>query len=288
MKTNNALVKIVFLMLLGSLTIVSCNSAGEKYKGESISLETTGETKEFNSVAEEKPMISNSQNPFVDLKIIRNADIKIKVTDLKEASAFAKAFTETHLGYISDERMSNSNYSKESRFTIRVPQEHFDKVLTYTEELGAYVNYKNINTVDVTEKYVDISSRLKTKKEVQARYKGILRNKAKTVEEILQAEEKIRVLQEEIEAAEGKLRYMSSKVSFSTIQVNMYESVVPKDAPETYEPGFFDKAGDGLGFGWSLIENIGLAFIYLWPLLLLASLLVLLFKWWKKKKRKNL
>jgi len=45
-------------------------------------------------------------------------------------------------------------------------------------------DYIKINTQDVSEEYVDLETRLKTKKEVEARYIEILRSKAKTLEDI--------------------------------------------------------------------------------------------------------
>jgi len=71
-------------------------------------------------------------------------------------------------------------------------QDKFDAFLTAIEAESIYTDYKNINSNDVTEEFTDITIRLKTKKEVRDRYIDILRNKAKTVKDILDAEDKIR------------------------------------------------------------------------------------------------
>src|SRR5690606_18336536 len=84
-------------------------------------------------------------------------------------------------------------------------------------------DYIKVNAQDVTEEYYDLETRLKTKKEVEARYIEILKSKAKTVEEILIAEDKIRYLREEIEAVEGRLRLLKNKVGLSTIQIEIYQ-----------------------------------------------------------------
>ncbi|MBQ0740603.1 DUF4349 domain-containing protein, partial [Aquimarina celericrescens] len=90
---------------------------------------------------------------------------------------------------------------------------NFDIVLDSICKTAEFVDFKNISTIDVTEEYVDITSRLKTKVEVKQRYETILRTKAKTVEDILMAEEKLSKLQEEIESAQGRLKYLGSKVT---------------------------------------------------------------------------
>ena len=62
----------------------------------------------------------------------------------------------------------------------------------------------------------------KTKKEVEARYRELL-TRATSVEEILKIEEQIGNIRTEIESAEGRLRYLSNQVQYSTLHVTFYE-----------------------------------------------------------------
>ena len=131
---------------------------------------------------------------------------------------------------------------------------------------------------------MDLNTRLQTKLEIKKRYDEILRSKAKTVEEVLLAEEKLRVLQEEIEAAQGRLKFLSNKVALSTIQVDFYETVVYTEEPDTYTKSFGAKAKKSLNVGWSLLQGFLLVLLYIWPLWLLAIALFLFFKYRKQKK----
>ena len=97
-----------------------------------------------------------------------------------------------------------------------------------------------------------------------------MRSKAKTVKEILQAEEKIRILQEEIEVAEGRLRYMTTNVSYSTIQIDVYETVSEVAGPRDEEPSFWDDVKDSLRFGLSIIEGVILFLLHIWPITIMA------------------
>ncbi len=130
---------------------------------------------------------------------------------------------------------------------------------------------------------MDLTSRLATKKAVQAKYDQILRSKAKTVDEDLKTEEKLRILQEEIEAAEGRLKLMVNQTSLSTIQVDFYQTVEYKEEPESYVMTFGDKAANSLGYGWSFIKGASLVLLTLWPVLLLAILGIVVYKNHKKK-----
>lgn len=288
MKTN----KFSFIKVLVGIGVVligfSCSQEKRMdYTSEGIILEETGETSLLNTYeAEEEEDIEQSEkgrNTIDDnIKIIKNANCRIKVKNVEEATRLAKNLALRYQGYISDERFTNTNYAMENRFTIRVPKNQFDKVLDSICAFAEFVDHKNISTIDVTEEYIDITSRLKTKFEVKQRYETILRAKAKTVEDVLKTEEKLSKLQEEIESAQGRLKYISNKVSYSTIQVDMYQTIIPKEEPEMYEPHFLDKAKNGLSFGWGIIENLTLALFYIWPLLLLAVIVFVYFKWIRK------
>ena len=295
MKTNKF--KISRILILAGVIVLgySCSNSENKYAldSENIMLEDTGETAALASIeSEEKTeegtlsgsdrMKTKKDNVDTTLKIIKNANCRIKVKDVEEATILAKKIALKYQGYISDERFTNTNYTKENRFTIRIPQGQFDTVLDSICGLAEFVDYKNISTVDVTEEYIDITSRLKTKLDVKERYETILRTRAKTVEDILMTEEKLSLLQEEIESAQGRLKYLSNKVSYSTVQVDVYQTIIPKDEPAGYQPHFLDKAKQGLFFGWSIIENLTLLLFYIWPLLVLGMVIFVYFKWIRK------
>ena len=117
---------------------------------------------------------------------------------------------------------------------------------------------------DVTEEFVDIEARLRTKKEVEKRYLEIL-SKAATIKDILLVEEQLRVIREEIEAREGRLKYLQNQVSYSTINLEMYQKL-------TFEPGFkfFSKIWKALKGGWKGLLNVLVGLVYIWPLLIIG------------------
>jgi hypothetical protein len=285
MKTNTSILKVLFLFIVSSLLYTSCSYDKSAPDFESIAVESTGETPSFKSVAFQEQENTTTQVEQPNIKIIRNATLKVKVNDVVTATRIARNYARRNGGYISDERMNTTSYRKENRFTIRVPQTHFDTLLDSISGISEAIETKNITTVDVTEEYIDIQSRLRTKKEVKERYESILRGKAKTVKEVLLAEEKIRKLQEEIEAAEGKLRYMSNKITFSTIQLDFYEELPIEELSIDEGPTFFSKVKDGLSFGLSMIENVVLLLVHIWPVTI-AGIFLGVFLYRRRKTKK--
>ena len=194
---------------------------------------------------------------------------------LKKDSNTIKQLAQAQNGYISDQRFEDNLYNKSSRFTIKVPKSTFDGLLDSISKVAEFIEYENITTQDVTEEYIDLETRLKTKMEVKARYEEVLRKNAKTVEDILATEDKLRIIQEEIESAQGRLKYLSSRVAYSSIQVDLYESVEYKEEPKSYTKSFMTKITDGLKFGWEMIEGFILILVHIWPILIVGGLLFL-------------
>lgn len=257
--------------------VFACNS--EAYK-EEVAMEAVDISEEFESTAygNTNTALQDNNAPvpemYKDVKIIKSATAKYKVDDVKLATAEIKNIAMQYRAYISDLRFQNTLYQIENRFTVKVPQEHFDAVMDSIAGVVSFIEYENITTKDVTEEYIDLQARLKTKLEVKARYEEVLRRNAKTVEDILLTEDKIRIIQEEIESAQGRLKYLTSKVAYSTIQIDLYETVAYVDEPSSYKKTFGDKSKNGLSFGWNMVEAIILFLIHVWPLLLAGILLV--------------
>jgi len=250
---------------------VMSTDISNKFEGVDIIEETS-----YKEIEKDEIISANPQ----DLKLIKSATARYKVEEVKKATQEIKLIINQFDAYISDLRFENNPYQIENRFTIKVPQKYFDDLLDSISNIAEFVDYENITTKDVTEEYIDIETRLKTKLEVKQRYETILRKNAKTVEDILATEEKLRIIQEEIESAQGRLKYLSNKVSYSTIQIDLYETVEYTEEPISYKKTFLSKIKDGFSAGLDIIEAIILGIIYIWPLIIVG---VLLFFYIKKR-----
>lgn len=222
-------------------------------------------------------------NSVIDqLKIIKSAQVKYKVSDVKKATRLIKRLAHNHNAYIANLNFENNTYEKENKFTIKVPKQHFellmDSIVTYAE----FIDYENITSKDVTEEYIDAQTRLETKIVIKNRYEDILRKKSKTVEDLLNVEEKLRVIQEEIEATKGKLNYLNNRVSFSTIQISLYETVDYKEKPVVYKQTFTTKLKNSFSFGLNFLEKLLLGIIHIWPIIVLGIV-----GYFAYRKRKN-
>ncbi len=216
--------------------------------------------------------------PPIPRQIIKTANYRIQVKNVNESTRHAHQLATKHGGFVSASELVNSSYEITNSITIRVPAFHFDSLLEDLGEEAIFTQFKRISSQDVTAEYVDITTRLKTKKEVRDRYVDILRNKAKSVKDVLEAEDKIRVIQEEIEAQEGRLRYLKDQVALSTIQLEIYQVIEYQPEPAAFRESFWTKLFGALKGGWDLLQGIVLFFVNIWPLVILGALI-----WWRRQ-----
>lgn len=214
-----------------------------------------------------------SQDVYTNSKrVIKIANVRFRVANIQETTAALERAIILHGAYLESSNLGQAYPLLESKMTIRVPNDRFDDLLKELDKQGEYIHFRTITTDDVSKDFVDLESRLKTKREVEKRYMEILRGKAGTVEEVLEAESKIGELHEEIEATIARLNYLKDQVSYSTINLEFYQNIKEQaKVDEMDEPGFLTKAGVSLGVGWRAVQIITLALLQIWPLLLFVG-----------------
>lgn len=208
---------------------------------------------------------------FTERKIIHEGDIYFECSDIQETDAFLKAEVKAAKGFISNESENSYGERSEKRLTIRIPSDQLDPLLEKIQTHAVRIENSNIRSEDVTEQFIDVEARLKTKKELEIRYTELLKQ-AKNVQEILGLERELANVRGEIESMQGRLNYLSNRVSLSTLNVSFF---VEKEA----EFGFFTKAIDSLKNGWTNLQWFFIFVLNLWPFVLIfGGLLVWLLK----------
>lgn len=213
-----------------------------------------------------------------DRKLIKKGDVEFESDDISASRNLILESVKKHKGYISSEDEYKSSGRISNTFEIRVPAESFDQLLTDATKGVSKFDSKSIEVKDVTEEFLDVEARLKTKKELESRYLEILQ-KAGNVKEILQVEEQIGNLRADIEAIEGRLRYLKSRISLSTLTITIYET-------KATSTDFGNKFTDGFINGW---DNLVWFFVYLiniWPFIIIGGIIIFGIKAVRRRRKK--
>ncbi len=191
----------------------------------------------------------------------------------------------------STQRNSSSSVTTrdEVTMTVRVPAAKFNESLDEIRKASSRVIVETVKGQDVTEEFVDIEARLKTKKALEAQFLEIMKQ-GKTVADALSVQRELADVRGEIEQIEGRKRFLENQTSLSTIKVRL-------QTPTAYSPsssGFFYQLGNAIssGFDFALKFILGLVYfvIAILPFLIFVVLpiyLLLRYFWRRLRARKT-
>ena len=162
-------------------------------------------------------------------KIIRTVTQRAQTKAFDAAIAGIEALVTQHGGYVESSYVHGIGYnntgrgSRSAEYTIRIPAEKLDVFLTEAGGLYA-VTYNNSSVSNVTAQYYDIVTRLETLRAEQESLEGMLKE-AKDISTMLQIKDYLYQVIYEIESYETQLKLLDSRVSYSTLHLNIEEVV---------------------------------------------------------------
>lgn len=248
---------------------------------ENDALKVEGGTKHFkleNGDEQQEPQ----KEAVIDRKIIKTGDVRFKTKDLGKTRQAIISSVNALKGYVNEESQTGDGTYSEMHLTVRVPAQYFDSLMNIVGSNVEYFDSKNIYTQDVTEEFIDMTTCIKNKKSLESQYLTILKQ-AKSIKEIMEVRRELNTVREEIESAEGRLRYLSSQVSFSTLTLVFYKEVLGRSGSPR---GFWSRLGDGLVSGWQGLLDMVIGLVSVLPILLvLGGLLWGFLRFWNRRKK---
>jgi hypothetical protein len=193
----------------------------------------------------------------IERKLIKTGNVEFRTESLPKTRATILETVNQYKGYVASDNEYKSPGRISNTITVRVPANQFDNFLADATKGVKKFDYKSVDVQDVTEEFVDIQARLKTKKELEIRYSELLKQ-AKTVTEMLEIERQMEQLRSEIESVEGRLKYLESSVSLATLTIIFYE-VTSIDNEFTY------KFKNGFSNGWNNLIQFFVFLTNIWP-----------------------
>jgi hypothetical protein len=224
--------KILFVTLIIPLLFaLSCEKMESPYLGADIDdeegMDIAMKSEEIvGPMAPPAPSTVEAPAPEIDLKsrkIIKNAELKLKVDDFMETFDLVQGIVESEGGFIADSSTYKSEEDTMSGdVTIRVHPDRFVSLIDKIKVLGD-LEYQKIAGEDITKEYYDLEARLKNKENTERRLLDLLAKKTNNVKDILEVEMELGRVRDEIESMRGTLRYYDNLVGLSTVHLNMYE-----------------------------------------------------------------
>jgi len=236
-------------ILFTFLTLMSCGDKRSKLMVENASPVTEYEAQPMNAMRKVSQDASVPLATTIDRKLIKDGSLGFRTSNLNKTKGQVMELCKTLNASISNETLNNFEDRISYSQTIRVPADQFEVLIEGLEKIADKVESKSIQSRDVTEEFIDVETRLKTKTAIEVRYRELLKQ-AHTVEDILAIERELGNVRQEIESTEGRLKYLNDQVSLSTLQLSYYETIGT-------DFGFASRFVESLKSGWDNLLAFG-------------------------------
>ena len=221
--------------------------------------------------------------PLGEQKLIRTATIRIEVVDYQKARMQIDSVLKLNKAWVNSENLNNFDYRISNDMILKVPSGNLDLLVNGLLSIAKKVEYQGVETSDVTEEFIDVKSRLKNQKAVEQKFLGLLR-RTDSIDEILKIETKLAEVRGQIESMEGRIKYLNSRVDFSTIYLNVFQRIEYKFEPEPMV-SFWEQLKNSMNRGWKGLVLFIFFLIRLWPLWIIGAGGWLIVRFFIKKKR---
>lgn len=215
----------------------------------------------------------------ISSKLIYRASVVMEVKDYAKTQSEIRNLVMLAGGYIVEFSENQSQHEQGGNFVLKVPAAGFSSFLDRLEGLKPESLQRSIQGQDVSEEYVDLESRLKVKQAMEARYLKFVEQATQT-KQLVEFVNELERIQTEIEQIKGRMRYIDSNVSFSTIEIRVYQPDVSQlSAAASGDTPLLERMKKALTgsidvlslfFQWLVVFAAGAL-----PLLIIAALIVI-------------
>jgi len=213
-----------------------------------------------------------------DRKIIRNCDLTLETDSPSDGLRMITSIAEQHGGFVVTSEFKHNDGGSQTKPTqtvtvvARVPASQFNSALERIRSAGNRVVQEKVSGQDVSEEYLDLEARIRTKKALEAQFLEIMKQ-ARKVSDALEVQSQLADVRTEIERFEGRRRFLENQSALSTITVTLQ---MPQPIIAATTSGFGSSIkhsfGDAVDVAASIILFLIQAVIVLAPIAVLLGL----------------
>jgi hypothetical protein len=155
--------------------------------------------------------------------LIRTGAASIEVDKLDPAIIKIRQLATQLGGYIANSSISGGrDQVRSATLELKIPAARYDQAVGGLGGIGK-VESVNTNVEDVGEEYVDITARVTNAKRLEERLVNLLATRTGKLEDVLAVERELARVREEIERYEGRMRFLRTRATMSTISITVHE-----------------------------------------------------------------
>jgi len=223
-------------------------------------------------------------------KVIQNAEMTIETDKPEEGQQKIGVIAEKHGGFVviseskHNEAASQNVASTEVHVVVRVPAQQFQATIDEIRSVGGRILHEKSSGQDVTEEYIDLEARIRTKKALEAQFLEIMKQ-ARRISDAMEVQTQLAEVRTEIERLEGRRRFLENQSALSTINITLH---TPTPVVAAATRGFFYDLKAAFGNGVDMGSGIFLGVIQFVMVMIPVMLFIvapawLVFKWLRRR-----
>ena len=229
----------------------------------------------------QRPLFTAGTADVASSMVIRAGYASVEVDSLDPAVTALRLAAERVGGYVGNANVvAGREQHRTAVLEVKVPAARFDDLIAGLRPLGR-VESVNVSAQDVGEEYVDVTTRIANARRLEERLIDLLANRTGKLQDVLNVERELARVREEIERHEGRLRYLRSRTSLSTLSVSLHEPV-----PITGNPSAGDVVAEAFRRAWrnllALVAGAIASLGVLVPLVLVGGMAAAGFRRWRR------
>ena len=163
----------------------------------------------------------------VGCKVIQNAEMTIETDTPNEGQRKIAAIADKHGGFVviseskQNEAVSQTVASTVVNIVVRVPAQNFEAAIAEIRGVGGRILHEKSSGQDVTEEYIDLEARIRTKRALEAQFLEIMKQ-ARKISDAMEVQTQLAEVRTEIERLEGRRRFLENQSALSTINITLH------------------------------------------------------------------
>jgi hypothetical protein len=126
-------------------------------------------------------------------------------------------------GYVANSSIAaGAEQTHTATLEIKIPATRFDDAISGLQPIGQLESV-SVSAEDVGEEFVDVAARATNGRKLEQRLIDILGTRTGKLSDVLAVERELARVREDIERQEGRMRYLRTRASLSTLSVTVHE-----------------------------------------------------------------
>ena len=168
---------------------------------------------------------SDAQAPAIDRMVVRTGTLQLVVSDVTGAIDQVAGIAVQNGGYVVSSQKAKNGERLSGYISIRVLASNYDAAVLALRSLALDVVNETSSSQDVTQEYVDLTSRLKNLQATDAQLLKIMAAAA-TTKDVLDVQAQLTNIEGQIEQTKGRMQYLEQTSSTSLINVQLDQAAV--------------------------------------------------------------